>query len=202
MDKEEPCEKSSLPKLPPKSRFNDEESTAVLRLLLKQERFLKDKDNPALTLTPGKTSKQLPPVSRDHEGTNDERGMMRENILPVASHQGCSSSLRYLDPLPGRKAATDGTGSEEGNFRSAKLAKAKESQKESYRRQQQPQQQQILRRQRSQQETISKLKEAKNIKSRNLLLRARSCPDSDQLSEYYSPKYPTQENISFIPPNR
>ena len=135
MDKEEPCEKSSLPKLPPKSRFNDEESTAVLRLLLKQERFLKDKDNPALTLTPGKTSKQLPPVSRDHEGTNDERGMMRENILPVASHQGCSSSLRYLDPLPGRKAATDGTGSEEGNFRSAKLAKAKESQKESYRRQ-------------------------------------------------------------------
>lgn len=213
MDEKELCGKYSPPKLPPKSRFNDEESTAVLRLLLKQEKLLSDKnDNPALTITPAhKAFKHLPPVLQDHEEFNGERGMIRDDILPVASHQGGSILLPCLDAVPFRGAVIDyESGTPEGIFRSAKLARAKERPKESYGRRQPPppqqhqpqqllqqqhqhhQQQQNLRRNHSEQETQSKWKEkcARN----NVLLRTQSCPDSDQLSKY-SPQHHKKQNL-------
>ena len=55
-------------RFPPRSKFNDEESTAVLRLIVEQERLLKNPANPVLNITSDKR-KRLPPLSgklQDH----------------------------------------------------------------------------------------------------------------------------------------
>ena len=55
-------------RFPPRSKFNDEESTAVLRLIVEQERLLKNPVNPVLNITNDKR-KRLPPLSgklQDH----------------------------------------------------------------------------------------------------------------------------------------
>ena len=49
-------------RFPPRSKFNDEESTAVLRLIVEQERLLKNPENPVLNITSDKL-KKLPPLS-------------------------------------------------------------------------------------------------------------------------------------------
>ena len=48
-------------RIPPRSKFNDEESTAVLRLIIEQERLLKNPANPVLNITNDKL-KRLPPL--------------------------------------------------------------------------------------------------------------------------------------------
>lgn len=54
-------------RFPPRSKFNDEESTAVLRLIVEQERLLKNPVNPVLNITSDKL-KRLPPLSgKAHE---------------------------------------------------------------------------------------------------------------------------------------
>lgn len=49
-------------RFPPRSKFNDEESTAVLRLIVEQERLLKNPTNPVLNISSNKL-KRLPPLS-------------------------------------------------------------------------------------------------------------------------------------------
>lgn len=53
-------------RFPPRSKFNDEESTAVLRLIVEQERLLKNSVNPVLNITSDKL-KRLPPLGRKSE---------------------------------------------------------------------------------------------------------------------------------------
>lgn len=48
-------------RFPPRSKFNDEESTAVLRLIVEQERLLKKPINPVLNINSDKL-KRLPPL--------------------------------------------------------------------------------------------------------------------------------------------
>lgn len=49
-------------RIPPRSKFNDEESTAVLRLIIEQERLLKTPANPVLNINSDKL-KRLPPLN-------------------------------------------------------------------------------------------------------------------------------------------
>lgn len=49
-------------RIPPRSKFNDEESTAVLRLIVEQERLLKKPANPVLNISNEKL-KRLPPLN-------------------------------------------------------------------------------------------------------------------------------------------
>lgn len=49
-------------RIPPRSKFNDEESTAVLRLIVEQERLLKKPANPVLNISSEKL-KRLPPLN-------------------------------------------------------------------------------------------------------------------------------------------
>ncbi|KAJ7384628.1 hypothetical protein OS493_020206 [Desmophyllum pertusum] len=64
-------------RIPPRSKFNDEESTAVLRLIIEQERLLKNPANPVLNISSDKL-KRLPPLN----------GKMQESI-------DCSSGFEH-----------------------------------------------------------------------------------------------------------
>lgn len=110
-----------VPKPPPKSRFNDDESSAVFRLLLKQEKILKDRENnPALKLTPEKSIRCLPPVANGMESNQEENKIngKGENDVILSSKQ---QSLLLARP------ASIG-----GIFRSPKLARVKDRPKGSY----------------------------------------------------------------------
>ena len=65
----------NLRRFPPRSKFNDEESTGVLRLIVEQERLLKNPVNPVLNITSDKL-KRLPPLS---EALHDSRNAQLEN---------------------------------------------------------------------------------------------------------------------------
>lgn len=58
-------------RIPPRSKFNDEESTAVLRLIVEQERLLKNPANPVLNISSDKL-KRLPPLNgKMHDSLSD-----------------------------------------------------------------------------------------------------------------------------------
>ena len=61
-------------RIPPRSKFNDEESTAVLRLIVEQERLLKKPANPVLNISSDKL-KRLPPLN----------GKMQDSLSDSAS---------------------------------------------------------------------------------------------------------------------
>lgn len=65
----------NLRRFPPRSKFNDEESTGVLRLMVEQERLLKNPINPVLNITSDKR-KRLPPLS---ETSHDMRNAALDN---------------------------------------------------------------------------------------------------------------------------
>ena len=118
----------SPPKLPPKSRFNDQESTAVLRLLVKQEKLLKNKDeNPALKPTPEKCVRTLPPVTPD---VNIEETNQKENVVT-------RQELCHYSHLPAGISSERPTSGGRPN-----VARTKERPKVSYGRRQQQQKQQ------------------------------------------------------------
>lgn len=179
MEKENPCRRNSLPKLPPKSRFNDEESTAVLRLLLKQQKLLNNKDdNPALKIVPGKSSKRLPPVCQHQGGTYNEDKMFGDDQPTMDSHQNkCRNTLSSFNvlPLPGSAASM---GTSEGIFRSPKLARPKERPKGSYGRRQylgpqqkcliEPQEQLQKQLESKEQEEPLQLQQKQNLQRKNL----------------------------------
>ena len=177
----------SAPKLPPMSRFNDEESSAVLRLLINQERLLKDKDeNPALRQTPEKSIRHLPAV-------------MSEQAEEGTRKQETQEDLSHYKHLPTR-TSNDRPAFAGGIFQSPKLARAKGRPKGSCgrRQQQQQQPQQHLQpksasvlRQRSRlqerertfsyQETMTNLKEQTlKLGYKASLSRTRSCPVSHE----------------------
>jgi hypothetical protein len=179
-------QRHSPPKLPPKSRFNDEESTAVLRLLIKQEKLLKNKDeNPALRLTPEKSGRHLPAVMADQREGQRRKEMMttQEDLTYYKQLPVCTSSER---------SAFAG-----GIYQSPKLARAKDRPKGSYGRRQQQQEQQKQQQQKpesiprpesrlqgrdrtfSYEETTTNLKEQTlKLGSKTSLSRTRSCPVS------------------------
>ena len=193
------------PKLPPKSRFNDEESTAVLRLLVKQKKLLKNMDeNPALRLTPEKSVRHLPPVTpelgeetraKENSGTHVHNELSHYNHLPAC--------------ISGENSRPVSAG---GIYRSPKLARAKERPKVSYGRrsqqqqeQQQPQQQQQQKQQQkhyqkvvmnsrlhnrtySYEQTISNLKEQTlKMGAKTAVSRTRSCPVGTHIPPINSP---------------
>lgn len=65
----------NLRRFPPRSKFNDEESTGVLRLMVEQERLLKKPINPVLNITSDKL-KRLPPLG---ETSHDMRNTALDN---------------------------------------------------------------------------------------------------------------------------
>ena len=186
MDNEDNSDqRHSAPKLPPMSRFNDEESTAVLRLLINQEKLLKDKDeNPALRLTPEKSIRHLPAVMSL---------LVEEGAQKQATEEDCSH-YKHLPAHP----SNDSPAFAGGIFQRPKLARAKDRPKGSYGRRQQQQQQQlqylrpksesVLRpqsRQQGRERTLSY--EETNLKEQTLKLgsktslsRTRSCPVSHE----------------------
>ena len=183
MDEDDNEQSHSPPKLPPKSRFNDQESTAVLRLLVKQEKLLKNKDeNPALRQTPEKSTRHLPPVTPDTGEVGGPKEMIR-------TKEDLSYSRHLPEYTSGERPESAG-----GIYQSPKLARAKERPKGSYgRRQKQQQQQQqqhqttlrppskgrLLERDRtfSLEEKISSLKEQTlKLGPKTPLSRTRSCP--------------------------
>ncbi len=60
-------------RIPPRSKFNDEESTAVLRLIIEQERLLKNPANPVLNITSDKL-KRLPPLNGKMQDSFSDSG--------------------------------------------------------------------------------------------------------------------------------
>lgn len=60
-------------RIPPRSKFNDEESTAVLRLIIEQERLLKTPANPVLNISSEKL-KRLPPLDGKMQDSLDCTG--------------------------------------------------------------------------------------------------------------------------------
>ena len=67
-------ETARLPKsrVPPKSKFNDEEATAILRLIVEQEKILNDATvSPVLNITADKL-KKLPPLPLNRESVDDD----------------------------------------------------------------------------------------------------------------------------------
>lgn len=58
-------------RIPPRSKFNDEESTAVLRLIIEQERLLKTPANPVLNINSDKL-KRLPPLNGKMQDSLDQ----------------------------------------------------------------------------------------------------------------------------------
>ena len=162
------------PKLPPKSRFNDEESTAVLRLLAKQKKLLTNKDeNPALRLTPEKSVRNLPPVTPEP--------------VEATENMGTHSKLSYYNHLPASISSENvRPASAGGIYRSPKLARAKERPKGSYGRRQKQHQKHYQQaeikpephiRKYSHEETISSLKEQTlKMGTKTAVSRTRSCP--------------------------
>lgn len=60
-------------RIPPRSKFNDEESTAVLRLIIEQERLLKNPANPVLNINSDKL-KRLPPLNGKMQDSFSDSG--------------------------------------------------------------------------------------------------------------------------------
>lgn len=60
-------------RIPPRSKFNDEESTAVLRLIIEQERLLKNPANPVLNISSDKL-KRLPPLNGKMQDSFSDSG--------------------------------------------------------------------------------------------------------------------------------
>ena len=60
-------------RIPPRSKFNDEESTAVLRLIVEQERLLKNPANPVLNISSDKL-KRLPPLNGKMQDSLSDSG--------------------------------------------------------------------------------------------------------------------------------
>lgn len=58
-------------RIPPRSKFNDEESTAVLRLIIEQEKLLKTPANPVLNIKSDKL-KRLPPLNGKMQDSLDQ----------------------------------------------------------------------------------------------------------------------------------
>lgn len=177
--------RKSTPKLPPKSRFNDAESTAVLRLFVKQKLLNTKDDNPALRKTPEKPLRHLPPVKPD--ASLEERWRQKEIKGTQESH--CIHLKEDRPAIAG------------GIYQSPKLARPTERPKGSYGRRKQesqtkhelhqltglisrPPSRLHLQKTISYEETISNLKEQTlKLGSKLPAVRTRSCRTSCTIPE-------------------
>lgn len=90
-------EETSERKFPPRSKFNDEESTAVLRLIIEQEKLLKNANTSPLLNISANRLQRLPPLNAIRSESLDENELENVRTRKSSGHREPGSEI-FLKP--------------------------------------------------------------------------------------------------------
>ncbi|XP_031564186.1 uncharacterized protein LOC116299638 [Actinia tenebrosa] len=90
-------EDTSERKFPPRSKFNDEEATAVLRLIIEQEKLLKNANTRPLLNISANRLQRLPPLNAKRSESLDENELENVRTRKPSGHREPGSEI-FLKP--------------------------------------------------------------------------------------------------------
>lgn len=85
-------------KFPPRSKFNDEEATAVLRLIIEQEKLLKNANVSPLLNVSSNRLQRLPPLNAKRSESLDENELENVRTRKSSGHDEPGSELFFNKP--------------------------------------------------------------------------------------------------------